>query len=262
MSTSPDPVAPNPLALPAGEPRIGLMCTLTSGYALEVAAGAGFDWMLIDTEHAPADLDDVLRQLQVLAGYPTAPVVRVPWNDFVTIKRYLDIGARSLLVPYVETAEQARQAVAATRYPPDGIRGVALATRASGFGRVPDYPRRAHEGLFVICQIENQVGLENLESIAAVDGVDALLVGPSDLHASFGLVGETSDPNVIEVIDDAIRRIVATGKAAGVFAPIEELARRWMDLGARLVLVGSDVGILARGSDALVRVYRRPGNDG
>jgi 4-hydroxy-2-oxoheptanedioate aldolase len=253
---------PNPLknALRTGEPQIGLLCNLASSYALEVTAGAGFDWMLIDTEHSPADLENVLHQLQALAAYPTAPVVRVPWNDMVAIKRYLDIGAQSLLIPYVETVEQARSAVASTRYPPAGVRGVALATRASGFGRVAGYAPLAHEEIVVIAQIENQAGLENLEAIAGVDGVDALLIGPSDLHASFGHVGEITNPEMVPIIDDAISRIVATGKTAGVFAPAEELARRWIGLGARLVLVGTDIGVLARGSDALVEKFK--GADG
>lgn len=239
-----------------GEPQIGLLCSLASSYAIEVTAGAGFDWMLIDSEHSPADLENVLHQLQALAAYPTAPVVRVPWNDMVAIKRYLDIGAQSLLIPYVETEEQAANAVASTRYPPLGVRGVALATRASSFGRVPGYAARAHEEIGIIAQIENQSGLENLEAIAGVDGVDALLIGPSDLHAAFGHVGESSNPEVVPVIDDAIARTVATGKVAGVYAPDETLARRWIDLGAGLVLVGTDIGILARGSDALVGSYR------
>jgi 4-hydroxy-2-oxoheptanedioate aldolase len=248
----------NPLkeAIRSGEPQIGLLCNLASSYAIEVAAGAGFDWMLIDSEHSPVDLENVLHQLQALAGYPTAPVVRVPWNDMVAIKRYLDIGAQSLLIPYVENAEQAAIAVASTRYPPRGVRGVALATRASGFGREPGYAQSAHEEIVVIAQVENQAGLENLKEMAGVDGVDALLVGPSDLHAAFGHVGETTNPEVVTVIDEAITRIVATGKTAGVFAPDEGLARRWIDLGARLVLVGTDIGILAHGSDSLLQKYR------
>jgi 4-hydroxy-2-oxoheptanedioate aldolase len=251
--------APNLLreAMGRDDPQIGLMCNLASGYALEVTAGAGFDWMLIDTEHSPADLENVLRQLQVLAAYPTAPVVRVPWNDMVAIKRYLDIGAQSLLIPYVETSDQARSAVAFTRYPPQGVRGVALATRASGFGRNPGYALRANEEIVVIAQIENRIGLENLESIAEVEGIDALLIGPSDLHAAFGHVGESTNSEMVAIIDDAISRIVATGRIAGVFAPAEELARRWIRLGARLVLVGTDIGVLARGSDALAQKYRR-----
>jgi 4-hydroxy-2-oxoheptanedioate aldolase len=248
----------NPLreAMSGDEPQIGLLCSLASSYSIEVTAGAGFDWMLIDSEHSPADLENVLHQLQALAAYPTAPVVRVPWNEMVAIKRYLDIGAQSLLIPYVETAAQAAAAVNSTRYPPDGVRGVALATRASGFGREPGYAPRAHEDIVIITQIENQAGLENMEAIAGVPGVDALLIGASDLHAAFGHVGESANPEVVPVIDEAIARIVATGKVAGVFAPDEALARRWIDLGARLVLVGTDIGILARESDALVGRYR------
>lgn len=252
----------NPLkvAIRTGKPQIGLLCGLASSYALEVAAGAGFDWMLIDSEHSPMDLENALHQLQALGGYETAPVVRVPWNDLVAIKRYLDIGAQSLLVPYVETPEQARLAVASTRYPPEGVRGVALVTRASSFGRHPGYAPGAHHELVVIVQIENLAGLKNLEAIAEVDGIDALLIGPSDLHAAFGHVGETTNPEVVSVIDDAITRIVNTGKVAGVFAPVEGLARRWIELGARLVLVGTDVGILARGSDSLLRMYKAVGD--
>jgi len=254
-------VRANPLkeAMAGGEPQIGLLCNLASSYAIEVAAGAGFDWMLIDSEHSPVDIENVLHQLQALAAYPTAAVVRVPWNDMVANKRYLDIGAQSLLIPYVETAEQAASAVASTRYPPQGVRGVALATRASGFGRNPGYAPGAHEQIVVIAQIENQTGLANLEAIAAVEGVDALLIGPSDLHAAFGHVGETANPEVVPVIEEAIARIVATGKTAGVYAPVEDMAGRWIDLGARLVLVGTDIGILARGSDALVRTYKNDG---
>lgn len=248
----------NPLreALRHGGPQIGLLCNLASGYALEVTAGAGFDWMLVDSEHSPADLENVLHQLQVLAAYPTAPVVRVPWNDMVAIKRYLDIGAQSLLIPYVETVEQARSAVASTRYPPDGVRGVALATRASGFGRFPGYAPTAHEEIFVIAQIESRMGLDNLEAIAGVEGIDALLIGPSDLHAAFGHVGESTNPEIVEVIDDAISRIVAADRTAGVFAPAEDLARRWIEIGAALVLVGTDIGVLARGSDALAHRFK------
>lgn len=247
---------PLELAVEGGGPQIGLLCNLGSSYAIEVAAGAGFDWMLIDTEHSPIDIENVLHQLQTLAAYPTAAVVRVPWNDMVAIKRYLDIGAQSLLIPYVETPEQAASAVTSTRYPPEGMRGVALATRASSFGRDPSYAPNAYEEIMLIAQIENQTGLANLEAIAAVDGIDGLLVGPSDMHAAFGHVGQTANPEVVPVIEQAIARIVATGKLAGVYAPVENLAIRWIELGARLVLVGSDIGIMARGSDTLVQRFK------
>jgi 4-hydroxy-2-oxoheptanedioate aldolase len=240
----------------SGEVVLGLWAGLGSSYAVEVIAGAGFDWILIDGEHSPADLENVLGQLQAMAAYSTSPVVRVPWNDTVTIKRYLDVGAQSLLIPYVQNADEARSAVANTRYPPDGVRGLALSTRASRFGRVPGYAELANDQMFVMVQIETARALDNLEEIAAVDGVDGLFIGPSDLHAGMGLPGVTTDPEVVALIDAAIARINQTGKASGVFAPIEEYARRWLEKGAQVVAVGADIGILARGSDGLLARFR------
>ena len=239
-----------------GEVLFGLWAGLGSAYATEVIAGSGFDWILIDSEHSPADLENVLGQLQAIAPYSTSAVVRVPWNDMVTIKRYLDIGAQTVLIPYVQTADEARAAVANTRYPPHGVRGLALNTRANRFGRIPGYAQSANEEICVVVQIETPLALENLEEIAEVDGVDALFIGPSDLHASMGKRGITSDPEVMDLIDDAIQRITRTGKTAGVFAPIEENARRWLDKGARVVAVGADIGILSRGSDNLLARFR------
>lgn len=243
-----------------GHVQLGLWAGLASAYTAEVIAGAGYDWILIDTEHSPANLENVLGQLQAIEPYPTSAAVRVPWNDTVTMKRYLDIGAQTLLVPYVETAEEARTAVANTRYPPEGLRGVALTTRANRFGRLAEYPSKAAEQICVIVQIETALGLENLEEIASVDGVDALFVGPADLHAALGHVGETTHPQVVSLIDRAISRIAEAGKAPGVFAPIEDYARRWIDLGALIVSVGSDIGVLARGTENLLHRFRgQPG---
>lgn len=239
-----------------GEALFGLWAGLGSSYAAEVVAGAGYDWILIDSEHSPADLENVLGQLQAMAAYPTSPVVRVPWNDTVIIKRYLDIGAQSLLIPNVQTADEARAAVANTRYPPDGIRGLALSTRASRFGRIPGYAELANQHVCVIVQIETPLALDNLEEIAAVDGVDGLFIGPSDLHAAMGHAGVTTDPEIVTLIDEAIRRISRAGKTPGIFAPIEEYARRWLEAGARVVAVGADIGILARGSDNLLAKFR------
>lgn len=239
-----------------GTVQLGLWAGLASAYTTEVIAGAGYDWILIDTEHSPADLSNVLGQLQATEPYATSAVVRVPWNDTVTVKRYLDIGAQSLLIPYVQTAAEARAAVANTRYPPEGVRGVASTTRASGFGRVDGYAAKAADQISVMVQIETQQGLENLEEIASVKGVDALFIGPADLHAALGHVGQTTNPDVVYLIDEAIKRIVRTGKAAGVFAPIEEYARRWLHLGAMVVAVGADIGILARGSESLLNKFR------
>src|SRR5947208_814030 len=180
-------------ALVSGRPQIGLWSSLSSNYSVEVIAGAGFDWILLDTEHSPSDLESVLTQLQAAAAYPTHPVVRVPWNDMVTIKRVLDVGAQSLLIPYVSTAEEAKAAVSHTRYPPAGVRGVAGTTRATRFGRVKDYAKRAQEEICVLVQVETEEAMKNIESICAVDGVDGVFIGPADLHASMGYPGETSN---------------------------------------------------------------------
>jgi 4-hydroxy-2-oxoheptanedioate aldolase len=238
-------------ALKAGGVQIGLWSALSSNYTVEVIAGAGFEWILLDMEHAPSDLESVLAQLQAAAAYPTTPIVRVPWNDMVTIKRVLDLGAQSLLVPYVSTPEEARAAVAATRYPPDGRRGVASATRATRFGRIAGYAKRAHEELCVLVQAETATALENLEAICGIDGVDGVFIGPADLHASLGYTGETRRPEVLDQIERAIRRIRACGKAPGILSAVEEDAKRMLAAGAQFVAVGLDVNVLARGAEAL-----------
>jgi 4-hydroxy-2-oxoheptanedioate aldolase len=244
-------------ALRAGAPQIGLWSSLSSNYTVEVIAGAGFDWILLDSEHSPADIENLLTQLQAAAPYPTHPVVRIPWNDMVTIKRVLDIGAQSLLVPYVSTADEAKAAVSYTRYPPAGVRGVAGTTRATRFGRIPDYARRAHEQICLLVQVETQGALDNIEAICGIDGVDGVFIGPADLHASLGHPGEIANPNVKPMIDDAIRRIRKAGKAPGILTPNEADARHWLDCGALFVAVGADVGILARGAEALAAKFKR-----
>ena len=238
-------------ALAAGKPQIGLWSSLSSNYTVEVIAGAGFDWILLDTEHSPSDLENLLTQLQAAAPYATHPVVRVPWNDMVTVKRVLDIGAQSLLVPYVSTAAEARNAVSFTRYPPAGVRGVAGTTRATRFGRIAEYARRAHEEICLLVQVETQAALDNIEAICGIDGVDGVFIGPADLHASLGYPGEIANPKVKPLIDDAIRRIRKSGSAPGILTPNEADARHWLECGALFVAVGADVGILARGAEAL-----------
>jgi len=251
------PENPFKRALRAGRPQIGLWSSLSSNYTVEVIAGAGFDWILLDTEHSPSDLENVLTQLQAAAPYPSHPVVRVPWNDMVTIKRVLDIGAQSLLVPYVSSAVEARSAVSYTRYPPAGVRGVAGTTRATRFGRVQEYARRAHEEICVLVQVETQQALDNLEAICGIDGVDGVFIGPADLHASLGHAGEIANPKVKPLIDDAVRRIRKSGKAPGILTPNEADARHWLECGALFVAVGSDVGLLARGAEALAGKFKR-----
>ena len=244
-------------ALRAGKPQIGLWSSLSSNYTVEVIAGAGFDWILLDSEHSPADIENLLTQLQAAAPYPTHPVVRIPWNDMVTIKRVLDIGAQSLLVPYVSSADEARAAVSYTRYPPAGMRGVAGTTRATRFGRIPDYARRAHEEICLLVQVETQGALESIEAICGIEGVDGVFIGPADLHASLGHPGEIANPKVKPMIDDAIRRIRNTGKAPGILTPNEADARHWLECGALFVAVGADVGILARGAEALAAKFKK-----
>jgi 4-hydroxy-2-oxoheptanedioate aldolase len=243
-------------ALGAGTAQIGLWGSLPSSYTAEVVAGAGFDWFLIDTEHTPADIENVLGQLQALAAYPTAPVVRVPWNDMVTIKRHLDLGVQNILIPQVTTVEEAKNAVAFARYPTGGMRGVAGSTRATRFGRIKDYFRQADAEICVLLQLESGDALKNLEAIAAIEGVDGIFIGPADLHASLGRLGEIAHEEVLPLIDDAITRIAKAGKAPGILTANEDLARRWLRLGATFVAVGADVGILARGADALAAKFK------
>ena len=186
------PVNPLKRALAQGRPQIGLWSMLSSHLTVEVVAGAGFDFLVLDMEHAPNDLPMVHGQLQAMATGTAAPVVRPPWNDAVAFKRLLDVGVQCFLVPFVQDADEARRAVTATRYPPLGIRGVAVATRANRYGRVTDYLQRANEEICIHVQLETRTALANLESIAAVEGVDGLFVGPSDLAADMGHLGESS----------------------------------------------------------------------
>jgi 4-hydroxy-2-oxoheptanedioate aldolase len=243
-------------AIRAGTPQIGLWGSIPSHYTAEVIAGAGFDWFLIDTEHTPADIENVLRQLQAVAAYPTTPIVRVPWNDMVTIKRVLDLGVQTILVPQVTTAAEARNAVAYARYPKAGVRGAAGSTRATHFGRIKNYFTKADEQICVLVQLESGEALKNIEAVAALDGIDGIFIGPADLHASLGYLGEVAHEKVLPVIDDAIVRITRAGKAAGILTASEQLARRWLKLGALFVAVGSDVGLLARSADVLAAKFR------
>ena len=244
-------------ALRDGRHQLGLWCSLSSHYAIEVVAGAGYDWLLLDMEHSPNDLESLLSQLQAAAPYPSTPVVRVPWNDTVTIKRVLDVGAQTLLIPYVQNVEEARAAVAATRYPPEGVRGVAGTTRATRFGRIKDYAKRAHEELCLLLQLETEEALTHIEAIGAIDGVDGIFIGPADLHASLGYPGETGNPKVLPLIDEAIHRIRATGKAPGILTGDEKLAARFIAEGTLFTAVGADVGILARGVEQLAARFAK-----
>ncbi|WP_109482513.1 HpcH/HpaI aldolase/citrate lyase family protein [Paraburkholderia sp. C35] len=250
------PENPFKRALQAEHQQIGLWSSLSSHVSVEVLAGAGFDWLLLDMEHSPNELPMVHSQLQACAGTSTHPIVRPPWNDMVTIKRLLDSGAQTLLIPYVETEDEARDAVSFTRYPPEGVRGYASTARASGFGRVKDYPQLCASELCVLVQIESRLGLQNLERIAAVDGVDGIFVGPGDLSAALGHVGDVKHPEVQAAVDDAIKRIVAAGKPPGILIGDEALAHHYIDLGCLFTAVGSDIGVLARNAEQLAARFK------
>jgi len=243
-------------ALAAGTPQIGLWMSLTSPVSTEVAAGAGFDWLLIDMEHSANDLTDVVQHLRAAEGGTAEPIVRPPWNDFVIVKRLLDQGATSLLFPFVQSAEEARRAVAATRYPPKGIRGVAGTVRANRYGRVPDYVNRAADEICVLVQVETRRSLDAIEEIAAVEGVDGIFIGPADLSADFGRHNKWAEPEIWNAILDAGRRIKAAGRAAGFLSGIEKECRGVLGAGFGFVAVGSDTGLLARQTEALVRMYK------
>ena len=248
----------NPLkhALRAGRPQIGIWSSLANHVAVEIVAGAGFDFLVLDTEHAPNELPMVQSQLQAAVGGTAAPVVRPAWNDPVLFKRLLDIGVQSFIVPMIQSAEEARRAVAATRYPPAGIRGVSVATRANRYGRVKDYLHLANAEICLHLQLETRAALRSLEAIAAVEGVDGLFIGPSDLAADLGHLGDSGHPEVRAAIEDALTRIRKAGKVAGILAPVEADARRWLELGATFVAVGSDLGLLARQSEALAAKFK------
>jgi len=240
----------------AGKPQIGLWSSLSSHYSVEVIAGSGFDWLLLDTEHSPNDLENVVTQLQAASAYPTTAIVRPAWNDMVLIKRFLDVGVQTLLIPYVQTPQEAAQAVAYTRYPLRGVRGVAGTTRATRFGRVKDYFKRAEEELCVLVQVETRLGLDNLEAIAATDGVDGVFIGPADLSAGLGHLGDMAHAEVKQAIDGAIGRIRKAGKAPGILTAAEAEARHYLDIGCLFVAVGADVGLLARESEKLCAKFK------
>jgi len=237
--------------------KIGLWLGLADPYAAEIVAGAGFDWLLLDGEHAPNDLRTLLSQLQSVAAYPVHAVVRPRTGDPALIKQLLDIGARNLLIPMIETAEQARDMVRAVRYPGRGIRGVGSAmARASRFNRAPDYLRTADDQICLLLQVESRTGLDNLEAIAGVEGVDGVFLGPADLSAALGHLGNPGHADVQQAIESAIGRILLAGGAPGILTADPELARRYITLGCRFVAVGTDVTVLVRGTDALVATFR------
>ncbi|MGZ8263568.1 MAG: HpcH/HpaI aldolase family protein [Burkholderiales bacterium] len=245
-------------AIKVGKPQIGIWSSMCSYISAEVLADAGFDWVLLDTEHSPNELPMVQNQLDALAfgKGTTEPIVRPAWNDIVLMKRYLDVGARTLLIPYVQNVEEARRAVSGLRYPPGGMRGVSGCTRANRYGRIKDYFARVHDEVCLLLQVETRTALSNLEAIAEVDGVDGIFIGPNDLAADLGYLGNWQHPEVWSVMEEAARRIRKTGKAPGILVG-EGDGKRCIDMGYLFVAVGSDLVMLARGADALAAKFRQ-----
>lgn len=244
-------------ALANKEPQIGLWLGLANHYTAELIGSAGFDWLLIDGEHAPNTLQTILGQLQALAPFNTQPIVRPAWADDVALKQILDLGVQTILAPMVDNAEQAQQIVRGTRYPPHGVRGVGSAlARASQFNRTPNYLTTANDEICVLVQIESAKAVEELDNILAVDGVDGVFIGPADLSASLGYIGQPNHPEVVKVIEASIAKIVAAGKAPGVLMADKVQARRYLDCGALFVAVGSDTGLLMNSTKQLVQAFK------
>jgi 4-hydroxy-2-oxoheptanedioate aldolase len=243
-------------ALAAGKLQIGLWSSLCSNIAADILSDCGFDWILLDTEHSPNEIPDLVGQLQAIRGGTATPIIRPAWNDAVLAKRALDIGAQTLLFPYVQNVEEAKRAVASTRYPPHGVRGVSVAARASRYGRTPGYLGKANSEICVLVQVETREAMNELEAIARVDGVDGVFIGPSDLAASLGHLGNPAHADVQAAIHDAVKRLKAVGKPAGILTSNEDEARRYIEWGYLFVAVGADVGLLARNADALAKKFK------
>ena len=258
MTVTPTALSPNLFkqGLAQGRKQFGLWLSLESPNVTEVMAGSGYDWLLLDMEHTCLDTSQVADHLRAARGGTAELVVRIPWNEPVIVKRLLDAGVRSIMVPFVQGAGEARRAVAATRYPPHGIRGVSVAARASRYGRTPGYLGKANDEICVLVQVETRAALSELEAIAEVPGVDGVFIGPSDLAASLGHLGNPQHAEVQKAIKDAVDRLTKVGKPAGMLTGNEEEAKRYIDWGYKFVAVGADVGLLAKNADALCKRFK------
>lgn len=245
-------------SLKAGQMQLGLWVGLANANAAEALAGCGYDWLLFDAEHAPNDVRSLLEQLRAIAPYPVHPVVRPPTGDIVLIKQYLDIGAQTLLIPTVDTAEQAAMMVSAMRYPPQGMRGVgASLARASRYSQVTDYLKRANDEMCLLVQAETPLALENLHAIATTEGVDGVFFGPADLSAQMGHRGQPDHPDVQSAILEGITTVRRAGKAAGILMADRKLAQAYINAGAQFVAVGVDTTLLVRAATELAQSFRQ-----
>ena len=239
-------------ALANGETVIGCWLSLANSFSTEAMGTTGFDWLLVDSEHSPNDIRSLREQLIALDSSPSTAVVRVPIGETWIIKQVLDIGAQTILVPMVESAEEARELVRACRYPPDGIRGVGyVTTRAGGFGTIPDYGKTADEQICLLVQVENRAGLDALDEILEIDGIDGVFIGPADLSADLGHMSDMMHPDMQKVIMGSIEKIAANGKAAGILSLNDEMTQKSLDAGARFVAVGIDMVTLTTTASAL-----------
>jgi 4-hydroxy-2-oxoheptanedioate aldolase len=249
-------------ALRDRRPIIGLWLAMADAYAAELAGHAGFDWLVVDGEHGPNDLRSIMAQLQALQGSPSEAVVRLPVGETWMIKQALDIGARSLLIPMVDSVEQTQALVRAVRYPPDGIRGMGAAiARASRFGTVADYAAKAGDDICLVVQAETRAAMADIERIAAIDGIDGVFIGPADLAADMGFPGNLGAPEVQVAIEKGIAAILKAGKPAGILTFDETLNRRYLELGATFVAVGADVAEFSVALQRLRSRYRQADAD-
>lgn len=235
----------------AGRTLIGCWASLASPITTEILGLAGFDWLLLDGEHSPNDLNSFVLQLMALKDSPSAPFVRPQWNDAVVIKRLLDAGFYNFLIPFVESAEEARRAVSATRYPPLGVRGVSVAQRSNHYGTVKDYQNVINDNIVVTVQIESRKAVDNIDGICAVEGVDGVFIGPQDLAAGYGHLGNPSHPEVQAAMQRIVASAKAAGKPVGILAPAEADARRYLEMGITMVAVGSDQGLFRGATQGL-----------
>lgn len=253
-------------ALQARQVQVGLWLGLADAYCAEILAGVGYDWLLIDGEHAPNDVRSVLAQLQAVARASSVsgrdgshPVVRVPVGETALIKQYLDLGAQTILVPMVDTPTQAAQLAQAMRYPPVGIRGMGSAlARASRWQAYPDYIQEANDQVCLLVQVETVEAMRNLDAIAATPGVDGVFIGPADLSASMGFSGNPGHPEVQAAMEDGIQRILQAGKAPGILATRDDQARKWLQAGAQFVAVGIDTVLLVDAATSLLQRFKQP----
>lgn len=238
------------------EKQIGIWSCLSSNTVTEILAIVGFDWIVVDMEHSPNDIQEVLTQLQIVQGFSSEPIVRVPWNEPVVVKRVLDMGAQTILFPYVEDEHEALTAVQSTRYPPKGVRGVMSAARMNKYGTVANYYNKADEQICVLVQCETKKAIDNISKIAAVEGIDGIFLGPSDLSASIGKIGQFEDEEVQSLIYQGLEFCKKSNKPAGILTAKKDYAKKYVKDGFTYVAINSDTNLVARSAENLLKEFK------